>query len=309
MKNRIPHTQVKYIAMSILGAFMIQASCYASTLVTGKDNNKQIMVNGYSMSFVEQGKGEPLILIHGALSDYRTWKKLLNELAEYNRTIAVSLRHYYPEKWDGKGSDLTIDQHVEDMAEFIKKLGAGPVNIAGHSRGGAVAMLLASRYPKLVKNLVLADPAPLYSMLSDKPAAIRSMNNRKQVLKKSMAHYQKGDIDSGLKEFVEYIAGDNAWEKTDQKRRNTLRQNALTLSSLNQDAKTRFSCEQLRKVTSPVLLITGEYSKSVYYQMNGAVESCLKNTTKVVISDAGHMMFVANPTAFIFEVQDFIVPQ
>lgn len=306
MKNRIPQTQVKYTAMSIFAAVMLQASCYASTFDIGRDNNKQVMVNGYTMSYVEQGEGEPLILIHGALSDYRSWKKLQNELAEDNRTIAVSLRHYYPEIWDGKGNDLSIDQHVEDMAEFIRKLGAGPVNIVGHSRGGAVAMLLASSYPELVKNLVLADPAPLYTMLIDKPAAIKSMDTRKLALQKSMANYQKGDTDGGLKEFVEYIAGKNAWQKTDQKRRDAMRQNAQTLTSLLEDAKTSFTCEQLRQVTSPVLLITGQHSKSIYHQMNESVESCLNNITKVVIADAGHMMYEANPTAFIFEVQDFI---
>ncbi|MFO7604476.1 MAG: hypothetical protein R6X06_11780, partial [Gammaproteobacteria bacterium] len=51
-------------------------------------------VNNYEMSYVEHGSGAPLVLVHGALSDYRTWLPLLKEFGEGNRTIAVSLRHY-----------------------------------------------------------------------------------------------------------------------------------------------------------------------------------------------------------------------
>jgi pimeloyl-ACP methyl ester carboxylesterase len=276
--------------------------------IKGEEHIKKITINNYPMTYIEKGQGEPLLLIHGSLSDYRTWRKLLNEFSEVNRTIAVSLRHYYPEKWDGQDNDLGIEQDAEDIAAFIRKLKMGKVNLVGHSRGGAVAMLLASKHPDLVKRLVLADPSPLFSMLQDQEKALQYLEKRKTVLQSSMQHYSGNNIEAGLKVFVNHIAGENAWDKTTETRRNTLRQNAFTLKSLIHDVEVSFTCQDIKMISAPVLMVTGEYSKPVYGQMNKAVSSCLKKSRKATVADAGHMMYAANPTAFIFEVQDFVAP-
>ena len=87
---------------------------------------KILRVNQYDMAYVEKGSGPPLILVHGSLSDYRTWLHLFNELSENNRTIAVSLRHFYPEQWNGKGADLSLQQHADDIGGFARRCDARP---------------------------------------------------------------------------------------------------------------------------------------------------------------------------------------
>jgi len=270
---------------------------------------KTIRVNNYDMTYVERGKGTPLILVHGGLSDYRIWLPLMVELGETNRTIAVSLRHYYPEKWNGNGNDFSLQQHADDLAAFIKAMQLGKVELLGHSRGGLVSMLVANQHPELVDKLVLADPSPLKSMLSENPRAKKQMEKREAVIKETVERYLRGDPDGGLKMYVEYIAGPGAWEKTSDKRRGTLRDNSWTqLSHLN-DYRNPFHCSNASSISSPVLLITGERSAAEYSFMHSALQSCLKKVNNALIADAGHMMFSANPTAFIFEVQEFIAPQ
>jgi len=270
---------------------------------------KTVRVNNYDMSYVERGKGKPLILVHGGLSDYRTWLPLMAELGETNQTIAVSLRHYYPERWNGKGNDLSIQQHADDLAAFIKAKQLGPVELLGHSRGGLVSMLVANQHPELVDKLVLADPTPLKSMLSENPRAKNYMEKREAVMKQTVSYYQKGNPDAGLKLFAEYIAGPGAWEKTSDTRKGTLRDNSWTQLSHLQDLDTPFRCNNAKSISSPVLLITGERSAPIYSFMNSALQSCFKKANSALIADAGHMMFSANPTAFVFEVQEFISPQ
>jgi hypothetical protein len=43
--------------------------------------------------------------------------------------------------------------------------------------------------------------------------------------------------------------------------------------------------------------------------MLSALKPCFKQARNALIADAGHMMYSANPTAFVFEVQEFIAPQ
>ena len=62
-----------------------------------------VEVNGYPMAYQERGRETPLILVHGSLNDYRYWNDQIGVFAEYHRVIAVSLRHYFPERWDGRG--------------------------------------------------------------------------------------------------------------------------------------------------------------------------------------------------------------
>ena len=270
---------------------------------------KTVHVNGYDMAYVERGKGAPLILVHGALSDYRTWLPLMPELSETNRTIAVSLRHYYPENWQGKGDDLTMQQHTEDLAAFIKSLNSGPVNLLGHARGAIISMMVASKHPELVSSLVLAEPAPIKTMLNDNPRMKQKLAERETMMKESIKRYQQGDPEGGLKLFVEYIAGPGSWDATSDKRRSTLRDNSWTQLSQLKDFETPFRCNNASKISSPVLLIGGERSEEIFGQMNSAVKSCVKKANTAMIGDAGHFMYSNNPTAFVFEVQEFVAPQ
>ena len=270
---------------------------------------KNVRVNGYDMAYVERGKGEPLVLVHGALSDYRTWLPLMSELSETNRTIAVSLRHYYPEKWQGEDNDLTMQQHADDLAEFIKALKVGPVNLLGHARGAVVSMVVASKHPELVSKLVLAEPEPLKTMLSSNPRAKKKLAEREAKMKEAVKHYQQGDPEGGLKLLVEYVAGPGSWEATSETRRGTLRDNSWTQLSSVSDLETPFRCDNAGKISSPILLIGGDRSEAIFGQMNSAVKSCVKKANTAMIGDSGHFMYSNNPTAFVFEVQEFIAPQ
>lgn len=270
---------------------------------------KTIHVNDYDMSYVERGSGAPLVLVHGSLSDYRTWLPLLDDLSENNRTIAVSLRHYYPEQWDGKGSDLSLQQHADDMAAFIQALNIGPVYLLGHSRGAAVALLTASNHPELVHRLILADPSPLSSMLPDQPDIQADEKDRRAKIHDIMKYYQQGDTEGGLRVFVNYVAGPTAWDNTPESIRDVLRSNSWTLTSMPRDIETPFSCSNAANISAPVLLITGDRSARRYGSMHSALKPCLKQVSNTTIGDAGHMMFQSNPTEFAFAVQYFISPE
>ena len=57
-----------------------------------------LRVNGYEMAYVEQGAGEPVLLVHGSLNDHRFWAPQMYAFAARFRTVAVCLRHCWPER-------------------------------------------------------------------------------------------------------------------------------------------------------------------------------------------------------------------
>jgi len=115
-------------------------------------------VNGYDMAYVEVGQGAPLVLVHGTLGDFRTWNSVMGPLSKKHRVISVSLRHFYPEHWDGAGDHYKMAQHVSDVIAFIEQIEPRPVDLMGHSRGGHIAFRVAEQRPDLLRKLVLAEP-------------------------------------------------------------------------------------------------------------------------------------------------------
>src|SRR5574337_660503 len=82
---------------------------------------KTLPINGYEMAYLERGTGIPLVLVHGGLSDYRHWLLQVRPFSMHYRTISISLRHFYPERWNGNGDDFSVRQHVNDLTSFIKE--------------------------------------------------------------------------------------------------------------------------------------------------------------------------------------------
>ena len=117
-----------------------------------------LRVNGYDMAYLEVGKGPPLVCVHGTLGDFRTWYAVLGPLSKKHRVITPSLRHFFPEHWDGVGNDYLMAQHVADVIGFIERLDLKPVDLMGHSRGGHIGFRVAQQRPDLLRRLVLAEP-------------------------------------------------------------------------------------------------------------------------------------------------------
>jgi esterase len=64
---------------------------------------KTLRVNDYDMAYLDIGHGRPLVCVHGSLNDFRAWTAVLKPLSVDRQLIIPSLRHYFPEHWDGQG--------------------------------------------------------------------------------------------------------------------------------------------------------------------------------------------------------------
>ena len=266
-----------------------------------------LRVNDYEMAFVERGSGAPLLLVHGTLCDYRHWAAQMEPFGANHRTIAVSLRHCWPEKWDGEGDDFTVQQHTRDVVGFIAALGAGPVHLLGHSRGGHIAFRAAQNYPDLIRSLVLVEPggvlaADLETGLAAAPPAIALG----PLYTKAAERIRRGEIDEGLQATIDVLVGPGGWNGTPEPARQMLRDNAATLIGQIKEQRAPFARAEAEAIRAPTLLIAGERSPASFHHILDGLESALSDTRRVVIPHASHSSNVDNPKAFEGAVLTFL---
>jgi pimeloyl-ACP methyl ester carboxylesterase len=225
------------------------------------------------------------------------------------RTIAPSLRHFWPERWDGIGDDFTIQQHTEDVAAFVAALGAGPVHLVGHSRGGHVAFRVAQRFPHQIRALILAEPGgELDATLAPEPTHPAVPAGR-DTFGEAAGRIRRGDVDGGLTLFVNTVSGPGAWEALAERSRETMRDNAYTLLGQVREQRPPFSRTDAEAIRAPTLLVGAERSPLTYARILGALERTLRHAQRVTVPATSHAMNHGNPEAFDRAVLDFLASQ
>jgi lipase len=97
-----------------------------------------------------------VLMIHGLTGHGERWASLARDHLRDITVLAPDLLGHGRSSWS---APWTIDANVAALATCIENEADGPVVVAGHSFGGAVAMHLAAACPDLVSGLVLLDPA------------------------------------------------------------------------------------------------------------------------------------------------------
>ncbi len=263
-------------------------------------------VNGYDMAYLELGEGTPLVCVHGTLGDFRVWSPVLGPLSRRHRVIAISLRHFFPEHWDGMGSDYTIAQHVSDVIGFIESLGAAPVDLMGHSRGGHISFRVAQQRPDLLRRLVLAEPGGnLDATLSpdSTAAAPSSFGNRYRATAERVA---AGDIDGALTIFAENMDGPGAWERVPATVRQTWRDNAPTLLGQVNEQRQPFTRADAESIRIPTLFVGGADTPGPLPGVLRALAAHVPDARTEMIQGARHFMFEDDPARFCAVVTAFL---
>lgn len=263
-------------------------------------------VHGYRLAYVEAGTSRPaLLLVHGSMSDYRSFQAQVAPLSVHARTIAVSLRHSYPERWDGRGDDFSVERHADDLGEFIVAQRLGPVHLLGHSRGGAVALELALRRPACIRTLLLADPGGLEALLPDTPEGRAMARQTLEMFARLRANLAAKDEETAAREFVEDLNGPGAWERRSAEQRQVLLDNLRTGPACAQ--RPAFTPAQVASLAVPILAITGSGSPARYRLIFEAMRRLNPNVSSLVTIDgAGHAMHRDRPAEFNAAVAAFL---
>jgi pimeloyl-ACP methyl ester carboxylesterase len=136
----------------------ILAILISATAAVAAPKGRYVEANGVNMYYEVQGKGRPIVLLHGAFCTIDVcMRQLANELAKSRQVIAVELQ--------GHGHTADIDRPLsttdlaDDVAALLGKLKIEQADVYGYSLGGGVAVQLAIRHAALVRKVVIAGTA------------------------------------------------------------------------------------------------------------------------------------------------------
>ena len=136
---------------TIIAAALLAAGV---AVAEAQDAGKRVAVNGMQMYYEVSGKGEPIVVLHGAYMDIPTMGGIIPKLAETHRVYAVEFQGH------GRTSDIdrkiTYQALADDVAAFMDAVGLAKADIFGYSMGGQAGLQLAIRHPAKVNRLVAA---------------------------------------------------------------------------------------------------------------------------------------------------------
>lgn len=298
------------IASSLVAALFLNSACQtAPASVTPKwpipPGVKTVAVAGYPIAYQETGSGVPLVLVHGAINDYRIWYAQVPEFSKHFRVISLSLPHYYPEKWDGQGGGFLIADHANAVAGIIKALDLGKVHLLGHSRGGTVVLDVAKTHPELIRTLILEDAGGLEGLLPETPESLKLRAEFRELAANLRKAVIAGEPERGAQEFIDAQGGKGTWARRTAEQRQMVLDNIGTAAA--DSGSSGLTCAEIARFDFPILQLTGERSPKRFGEGFTAMRACNPSIpAAVVIPQAAHAMNRENPAAFNAAVLQFL---
>lgn len=111
-----------------------------------------IDIDGLKIHYVEQGEGDPILLLHGIPTSCYLWRNVIPHLATLGRCIAPDLIGFG--KSDKPDIEYTIEEHIKFIEKFIEKLNLKRIMFILHDWGSIIGFDYAMRHEENCKGLV-----------------------------------------------------------------------------------------------------------------------------------------------------------
>ena len=263
---------------------------------------KAIEIGDRFVSYIDEGAGEPVILIHGIPTWSYLWHKLIPVLSKQNRVLAPDLAGFgYSDK--GDNFDRAIDKQAELIDAWMNETGFEAANIVAHDIGGGVALRLATLFPKRVRKLcvmngVSYDSWAIEAMIQlGHPSAYKiasastTVATLRQMLKQGFAETPEDEILDGI--FAPY---------TTEVGKLSLIRNA---TALNTNLTTEIT-HLLPQIEAETLILWGVDDKFQLLKYGERLADDIPNARLVKIEKARHFVMIDQPEIVAKHVSNFL---
>lgn len=251
------------------------------------------------LNYKIQGKGQPLLLIHGLFGSLDNLNTLARHLAKDHLVYQIDLPNH------GLSPRLDSCDYVAQadiVSQFIKQQKIINCTLIGHSMGGKVAMMLAMKMPLLVNKLIILDMAPVAYFQRRHDSIFAALNacdidlilEKKQALAILDAHHIEPAICQFLlKSFI-----------CSHQRKNMWRFNLKVIEEHYADIldwpiqNTHFN--------GPTLFIKGEKSDYILEKYRTDIKTQFPNAKAHIIANAGHWLHAEKPDILSRVIDQFL---
>jgi 3-oxoadipate enol-lactonase len=258
----------------------------------------KVKANEISINCEIKGKGDNLVLIHGAGDNLNMWYHQVPVFSKRYRVITYDVRG------SGKSAspegEYSISLFARDAYELMKALKVSQAYFLGYSMGGRIALQLALDHPEMVKALILAN-----SSVGLTPPTPEAIERRKMII----GLLEKKD----MKSFAEMMTV--AAFSPDFKTRNPaefdrymkvkMQNKPEGITRLMGALATPSPPPDLSKIKCPVLIIVGEHDSYMSVEQGKLAQQAIAGS-ELVILPTGHAAAIEAPDKFNAAVLDFL---
>lgn len=250
----------------------------------------EIIINDTNVVYTRKGKGSPMILLHGWGCDHNALTLFERVGVEDHEVFNIDLPGF------GKSSEpptpWTVEDYTRMLEMFVVQLGIRRPIILGHSFGGRIGILYASRND--VAGLVLVDAAGV------KPRRGLSYYFKVYSFKlyKSLQRLLKG-----REKAEELIAAKRQKHGSEDYRNASPLMKKVLVKAVNTDL-----CSVMPSINAPTLLIWGENDTATPMRDARKMNRLIPNSHLVSFPGAGHFSFIDNPYQSAATLRHFTAP-
>jgi len=113
-------------------------------------------IDGTPVRWLEQGQGQPVVLVHGIPTSPALWRHVTPLLPDL-RVLSFEMTGYGDSIPAGRDRDLSVSAQADRLTAWIEHLDVGPVTLVGHDLGGGVVHIAAVRRPDLCAGLMITN--------------------------------------------------------------------------------------------------------------------------------------------------------
>lgn len=278
---------------------VVLAGCQALAPAPLAPQLRQVTVNGAELPYVEQGRGVPVVFVHGSMTDSRIWEAQRPAVSPRYRYIAYTQRYFGTQPWPDAGGNFSQRTHADDLVAFIKSLGVGPVHVVAWSYGGSVATLAASQHSEWFRSLSLHEPT-IGSLITDSPEGRLAAGDFGKEVARIRAVANAGEPKRASEQFWEFVVrlADGGFSSEPMVLQQIVRDNERSVPLTLNAPPQPISCAMVNAIRAPVLVTVGANTRPLWTLAASALAKCAANAELARIPDSNHDAIVRNPAVF-----------
>jgi abhydrolase domain-containing protein 6 len=248
------------------------------------------VVDGEPWFYLEAGKGDLIVLVHGYTGSKENWLPVIGQLAKSHRVIAVDLPGW-GESTPKADQDYGPVAQAARLSAFIQTENPPVALLAGHSMGGMISGLLSVDHPEQIQRLVLISSAGVVFEENEFARQVQAGNNPFATY--NVDAYQKF-LDNYLFVKTPYIPKPMLSVLINQRAaRRTFEEKVFGQIRLGPEAF--LLQERLPQIARPVGLLWCDQDKIIDPSAAAVFAEGLKTSDTEILTDCGHMPMMEQP--------------